>query len=263
MYQLRQIPSEAEIKKYFRKILFGYNVYCPECKSSSVLRYEDRFRCRRCKIKFTLVSHTWLKGMKISFQKFWLILWCWTTQIPVRQAMALCGLSEEAVRRWYDRFRSNLPQQFEILERIVQLDEAYFKKISLMMAKQSGTRKIAFELFNTSSVQRDHALYFLGQYVKPKSKLKTDGAIIYKDIEEWWPVSHEQDIHDRFEFSNTSEIEGMFGNLRTFIRRMYHHTTPEKMPEIVREFCFRFSSPEIFDNPHEYLERALTLVPFG
>ena len=263
MYQLKQIPTEAKIKKYFREILFGRNIYCPECKSNSVIRYENRYRCRKCRIKFTLISHTWLRGMKLSYQEFWLILWCWTTQIPVRQAMALCNISEKGVRHWYDLFRNNLPDNPNILEKVIQLDEAYFKKLSLMMAKQPGTRKLAFELFNTNSVQRDHAIYFLGQYIKPESKLKTDGAAIYKGIDKWWPVEHTRDIHKKFEFSNTSEIEGTFGNLRTFIRRMYHHTTPDKMPEIVREFCFRFSSPEIFDNPHEYLERCLKLVPFG
>lgn len=70
-----------------------------------------------------------------------------------------------------------------------------------------------------------------------------------------------RDIHEKFEFAHTSEIERMFGNLRTFIRRMYHHATPEKMPDYVREFCFRFSLPELFENPHEYLQKSLTLVP--
>jgi len=201
--------------------------------------------------------------MKLSYQEFWLILWCWTTQIPIKQAMALCGLSEKGVRHWYGLFRSHLPLNEEVLEKIVQLDEAYFRDVSLMMAKQKGTRKLAYELFNSKSVQRDHAIFFLGQYIKPETELKTDGASIYQGIENWWPVEHKRDIHRKFEFSNTSEIEGTFGNLRTFIRRMYHHTTAEKMPEIVGEFCFRFSFPEIFENPHEYLERCLKLVPSG
>jgi len=33
------------------------------------------------------------------------------------------------------------------------------------------------------------------------------------------------------------------------------------MPEYVREFCIRFSSPEIFDSPLNYLEKSLCLVP--
>lgn len=78
---------------------------------------------------------------------------------------------------------------------------------------------------------------FLFQNVQPKSTLQTDGSSIYKNINHWWPVKHKRDIHKKFEFGLTSEIEGMFGNLRTFIRRMYHHTSSEYLPEYVSEFC--------------------------
>lgn len=262
MYELNQVPSEAQIKKYLRRILFGKNIFCPKCRSRQIYKYEQRYRCKKCRLKFTLISHTWLKGMKLSYQKFWLILWCWTNQIPVKQSMNLSELSEEAVRRWFDRFRANLRLKQEVLEHIVQLDEAFFKDITLVMGKQQGTRKVAFEIFSGTNVNRGHALDFLCQYVKPKTKLRTDGASIYRGIHKWWPVRHQVDIHKKWEFGYTSEIEGMFGVLKTFIRRMYHHATPEKLPEIVGEFCCRFSSPEIFDNPLNYLEKSLTLVPF-
>ena len=108
-----------------------------------------------------------------------------------------------------------------------------------------------------------HANHFLFQKIKPGTELWTDGAMIYQGIERWWPVVHTKDIHKKFEFTHTSEIEGMFGCLRTFIRRMYHHVSAEEMPAYVREFCFRFSSPELFENPLYYAEKALTLVPTG
>lgn len=69
-----------------------------------------------------------------------------------------------------------------------------------------------------------------------------------------------RDIHKKFEFAHTSEIEGIFGVLRTFIRRMYHHVTADKLPSVVGEFCYRFSHPEIFSSPYEYLLNALRLV---
>lgn len=259
MYQLNQVPSETQIKKYLRRILFGKNVFCPECRSRLIVKYENRFRCRKCRLKFTLISHTWLSGMKLSLQKFWLILWCYVEQVPVRQAVSLTELSVPAIRRWYSRFRSNLPENEVILERIVQLDEAFFKKLSLMMAKQQGTRKLAYKIFNTNIVDRPMTFDFLKQYVRPKSRLRTDGAGCYRGIQKWWPIRHEYELHRKFEFEYTSEIEGMFGVLRTFIRRMYHHTTPKYLPKYVGEFCLRFSSPEIFSSPLNYMEKTLIL----
>lgn len=262
MYKLNQIPSDTQIRKFIRRTVFGKNVFCPVCRSQKVVRYGSRYRCRSCKTRFSLLSHTWLKAMKLPMGKFWLLLWSWTTQIPVKQAVALSGLSDNAVRRWYELFRSHLPENRVILGKIVQLDEAFFKKHALMLAKQPGTRKLAYEVLNTKNPSKYHAAYFLQQHVKAQSRLHTDGSGIYSAIEKWWPVDHHKDIHKKWEFALTSEIEGAFGNLRTFIRRMYHHVTPEKLPEYVREFCFRFSFPEIFENPRYYLQKTLSLVTF-
>jgi hypothetical protein len=208
-----------------------------------------------------LLSHTWLHDLKIPLQKWWLILWCWTSQIPIKQATKLSGQSDLAIRRWYDRFREHLPENLLILDKIVQLDEAYGKGWVLLMGKQPKTRKVAYVLLPQKSIQKHHAHHFLRQYVAPGAKLYTDGAQIYRKTEQWWPVKHEVDIHRKWEFGRTSEIEGLFGNFRTFIRRMYHHVSAEKMPEYVREFCVRFSSPEIFENPRNYLQKSLLPAP--
>lgn len=260
MYHLKQIPSEKQIKKYIRRIIFGKNIFCPECRSRQVVKCDDRYRCKRCRAKFSLISHTWLKGMRISYQKFWLILWCWTTRVPIKQTMTLSGLSEKAIRHWFKLFRINLPPNDIILEKIVQLDEAFFKHRTLMMAKQKGTRNLAYEVLTTTNPQRHHATYFVQQHVKPRSNLRTDGAGIYQGIDQRWPVKHKMDIHKKWEFELTSEIEGTFGNYRTFVRRMYHHHWSQNLSEYVGEFCFRFSSPEIFNNPLKYLEKTLGLV---
>ena len=137
------------------------------------------------------------------------------------------------------------------------MDEAYFKSLSLLMAKQVGSNKIAHQVLFKNSVDKNEAANFLFQFVEPKSRLQTDGSSIYRNINRCWQVSHRKDVHRKFEFGLTSEIEGMFGNLRTFIRRMYHHVTPEYLPEYVSEFCFRFSSPEIFDSPLTYLKKSI------
>jgi len=180
--------------------------------------------------------------------------------------VAITKLSEETVRLWFDDFRSHLPEQKDVLERLVQLDEAYFggskQTRTLFMGKQIGEeRKVAFEILPIPAPAREHAWFFLQSHIKPQTQVNTDGASIYKNIERWWPVVHEYDIHRKWEFDKTSEIEGMFGVLRTFIRRMYHHVTMDKLPEMMREFCFRFSHPEMFENPRYYLEKSLRLVP--
>lgn len=263
MYQLNQIPSDAQIRAYMRRIVFGRNMYCPVCKSSHVVRSEERYRCRRCFTRFSLTSHTWLNNMKLPFRQFWLLLYCWTIQIPVKQASTLCNLSEVTIYEWYTKIRRHLPADSQVLTHLIQLDEAYFggkQGKALFMAKEVGTRKLAYQLVPTDWVTREVAAWFLEEHVAPHARLHTDGAGIYKEIGKWWPVYHTRDIHKKFEFEHTSEIEGMFGVIRTFIRRMYHHVTPGKLGELVCEFCYRFSHPEIYGSPRQYLENSLSLV---
>jgi len=254
---INQVPSEAKIKSQLRRVIFGKNMFCPRCKSRQVYCSEDRYRCRKCRRPFTLLSGTWLRSMKLSLRTFWALLWCWTQQVPVLQTIKLCHVNEKTVRYWFRQFRLHLPQLEPILKGTVQMDEAYFKNISLIMAKELGGKKLAHQIIPRNSVNRGEAANFLFQYVQPNTKLHTDGASIYRNINNWWPVKHRRDIHSKWEFGLTSEIEGMFGNLRTFIRRMYHHSTTEYLPEYVSEFCLRFSSPKMFDSPLSYLKKSL------
>ena len=264
MYQLNQIPSEAKIRKHLKHCVFGSTIHCTRCLSRNVVKYQRRYRCRKCRSKFSLLSHTWLSNLKLPLQTFWLVLWCWTVQVPVKQTSLLSGLSLVTIRHWFEVFRNNLPEDQDTLEHLVQLDEAYFggrkDTRALFLGKQIGTRKVAYRLIKHHP-RREDAWEYLESYVKPNTKLFTDGASIYKRIDAWWPVKHERDIHRKFEFEKTSEIEGMFGVLRTFIRRMYHHVTRDKLESLVLEFCMRFSRPEMFENPQEYLKFTLCLVP--
>lgn len=217
-------------------------------------------------MRFSLLSHTWLSNMRLPLKQFWLVLWSWTNQMPVKQTQALSELSEKAVRYWFDSFRHHLPKDQAILGAIVQLDEAYFgrfSKLALFLGKQIGTRKLAYQILINDSPGKLDAINFLRNNVKPETKLATDGSVIYRGIDKYFPVEHVFDIHKKFEFTNTSEIEGMFGVLRTFIRRMYHHVTVKKFPEYMCEFYYRFCRPEMFKSPYHYLLNTLVLVPTG
>jgi len=258
---LKQIPSEAKIKRDLKQILFGKRLFCPHCGSYQVRRSEKRYRCRRCRKPFSLTSVTWLKGIKLSLETFWSLLWCWCNKVPVDQTVKLSKISEPTVRRWFDKFRKHLPDDCQMrLSGIIQMDETFYggKKGSLfIVAKQQGTRKAVGKVLSHTNLRREDVTPVLQQHVVPCSQLNTDGHGVYRGIANWWPVNHQYDVHSRFEFSLTSEVEGLFGNFKTFIRRMYHHVTKEKFPELVAEFLARFSHPEYFQNPQSYLQVAI------
>ena len=260
--QLNQIPSEVKIRKQLRKLIFGSHMFCPSCHGRQIQASDNRYWCRKCRKHFSLLSGTWLSSMKLNLRTWYALLWCWTQKIPVLQTQKLCHVQEQAVYHWLRQFRLHLPDIQPILSGKVQMDEAYFKSLSLLMAKEVGSKKLAHQIIFRNSINKTEAVRFIYQAIQPGSKLQTDGSEIYKKINQWWQVAHKVDIHKRFEFGLTSEIEGLFGNLRTFIRRMYHHTTPEYLPEYVAEFTLRFSHPELFESPDIYLSKCLKPVPF-
>lgn len=265
---LHQVPSASKIKREIKKVVFGKMLFCPRCGSRQVKAHEKRYRCRLCRKPFSLTSVTWLKCMKLSYETFWLLLWCWTNKVPIEQAMKLSGVSKPTARRWYGKFREHLPAEKIddiTLSGVIQMDEAYrggkkrgYSIIGAKEEKQSGRKtKLALQVIDKPSVDRKDAVSFLAEHIEPDSKLQTDGAGIYRGINRWWRVVHEYERHNRWEFTLTSEIEGLWGTMTTFIRRMYHHVTRSEVIPVTREFVARMMYPEWFDAPSSYLAQAL------
>jgi len=266
-HTLKQIPSKGKIQTIFKRIIFGSHVHCPWCGSRSKrkIKSENRWRCNRCGKPYSIKSCSWLKGSKLSLEDIWLLLWCWQKKVPVLQCMYISGLSYPTVFNWYARFRENIPK--ERLDALVSgkiaCDEMYTKGNAVIGVKERGTRNIALKVLNKRSVDRKDAIDFLVHFTKANSHLFTDGASIYKGIGNWHKLKHTYEIHSKFEFALTSEIEGLWGCFRTFVRRMYHHVSRYKLEDLVSEFCLRFRQDEIFESPEDYLRICLSTDPFA
>lgn len=270
MSTILSIPTERMIKIKVCKTIFGRSnlVTCPYCQRTGCIRRNEKFKCHRCKRCWSLTSLTWMKGMKLGWRQFWGLLWTYTNKVPIDQTRRVLKISRPTIYRWYKLFRTNLPQQEDVrLEGNVQIDEAYFgkkkQKVSLIAAKESHSSKVAARIIPRASVRRSDITPFLRQHVVPSSKLWSDGAAIYKGIAKHWPVEHSYDVHRKGEFGKTSVIEGFFGSFKTFIRRMYHHVTTPKLPELLNEYQCRLMQPEIFDSPASFLSKTLTSVSFA
>ena len=268
MYILKQVPTKGKLRTILKRIIFGSHLNCPVCKSRSVrkIKTEDRWRCNRCDKPFSLKSSSWLKGSKLPLETIWLLLWCWQKAVPVKQCQDIVGLSYPTVFNWYAKFRDKIPKEMInniVLKGNIACDELYTKGNSVMGAKEKGTRNIALRVINEKSVNRGHAVDFLIQFTKANSHLFTDGSGIYKGIDNWHKLEHTYEIHKKFQFALTAEIEGLWGVFRTFIRRMYHHVTKYKLEDLVAEFCLRFRQDKVFETPIDYLQICLSPKPFA
>jgi hypothetical protein len=111
------------------------------------------------------------------------------------------------------------------------MDEMFIKGANFIGAKDIKRKKIKlFVLFKDYPTKTD-AMGFIYKYVRPNFELCTDGGGINKGCYNFWPLKYKYEIHSKFQFEITSEIEGIWANLRTFIRRMYHHVTVKKVTQ--------------------------------
>jgi transposase-like protein len=194
------------------------------------------------------------------------LIWCFINQIPVKQSQLISGLSEKAVRHWYTLLRKQLPKTKEKLSGTIQIDEVYlggWGGRAVIAAKEVKSKRIIFEVLPSYQVFKEDILNFVKNYIAAGSVVYTDSYPLYKGIDKMFNVIHRCDSHSKFEFHLTSEIEGMFGVLRTFIRRMYHHVSNKKLPEYLVEFQARFSRKDYFKSVDNFLLKTLRLLTTG
>lgn len=253
-------PTQTQITKLLRRHLFGRNIFCPECKSYAVLRYQMRYRCRRCGLRFSLLSHTWLRHCRLEIPTLWYLLFCFIHAVPVKQAMKFTHLSEKGVRHWYDEFRKQLFQIDAKLKGVVQVDEVYlggWRGKAVIAGKEIQSKEVRFHICESYEPHATDVYEFFEKYITPESVICTDSSPLYPRICRMFSCFHQKEIHAKFEFQVTSEVEGCFGNLRTFIRRMYHHVTVKKLPEYLMEFQYRFSRKIYFSSVDQFLLKTL------
>lgn len=264
---IQQVPTYRTLRRHFKQAIFGKKVHCPWCRSYSIrsVKSEERWRCNRCAKPFSLKSCSWLRSSKLPLETIWLLLHCWQKKYPLEQAMDVVGVSYPTISRWYQLFREKIPKERLdiLLKSKIVCDEMFTKDTAIIGAKQKGTRNLILRVLNDKHPNKTHAVEFLSRFTRINSHLFTDGSSIYKGIGNWHKLRHTYEIHSKFEFALTAEIEGVWGVFRTFVRRMYHHCTKYKLEDIVKEFCLRFRNDEVFKNPYDYWRICLSPEPFA
>jgi len=192
------ISTNRQIKKFLKKTLFGKNIFCPKCRSFKVLKDKTRYRCKNCWTRFSLLSNTFLSNTKLKLNKIWLIIWCFINQTPIKQSQSLTGLSEKAIRHWFDLLRKQLPAIKEKIKGIIQMDEVYlggFGGRAVLAGKEIRTKKVVFEVLKSHQVYKTDILSFIENHIVSGSIVYTDSSPLYRGIDKLFGVIHRQDSH--------------------------------------------------------------------
>ena len=88
-------------------------VYHSKVRKKPTHCLEEDIVCRK-KYRPTSYQASWLYGMKLSPRQLFILLYCWQTKRSTETAYLLAGVSYTTVRRWFARFRKQLPDSSKL-----------------------------------------------------------------------------------------------------------------------------------------------------
>lgn len=257
MTSITNLPSESQIMAQLRVAAFPKGIKCPKCRRRYHYKVEERYMCKKCRYKFSLKTALGFKGARLSWQKLWVVLFCWQKELSFEDAQNITGLSAPTIRRWYRRFAGLLPDITNQLAGIVEMDEAYVGRRRhdnqriILGAYERGSGKIMLQI----SLNREQGSLdrFILKHIELGSLIHTDAYSGYENLTEFFGYGHEVVNHSENRFGPTNHIENVWMRLKRFIKKVYHHVWKEHLPRILREFQARISHPEAFTSPLNFL----------
>jgi transposase-like protein len=273
MIRISCVLSQKQLEAEFRKMFFKGRVHCTKCGYFRVykLKNDGRYHCKRCRKKFSLYSHTWLRHIRIPLTTFMILLWCWMKEYSVIQACDLTNLSIPSIRRYFRLFRIHVVKSvaFEPQES-VQADEAYFgsfkKSSNIYHGQQTyqlkpkvcvagiscpslGTLALrVIEGVKTKPIQD-----FIREKVPTSVRVYSDGSPIYNDLKR--THQHTSQTHD-LGFHNAAYIEGCWSWTKRRLFKQYHHFTLKYATEYVSELEWRFNTRKLPKDALNYLRNS-------
>ena len=256
MNSLAALPSERQCHKQLYKILRG-NLSCPHCAGKVLLR--DRYVwCRKCRKKYSVRSETWFRGSKLSFQKIWLIIWCWQKKKGIGVAKDISGVSYPTIRSWFRKLRRTLPRSHgSKLSGIIEVDESFFGKQKygrqtiVIGAIERETRRLRLQIIKDR--RRRTLERFTLQNVAFGSNVLTDYHEGYNELF-LFGYDHRRCNHSIGHFGDTNIIENMWGVIKRHLISLYCNLSITDLKYILIEWENRQNNPDLFCTVDNYLK---------
>ena len=108
MSSLASIPGEARCKQVVHYLLTNKTT-CTTCSSKLSWKREYGW-CKLCRTKVRPKAATWMRSSNLKYRQIFGLLWCFQNRQSPHTARLVADVSYPTVRRWYTKFRENLPE---------------------------------------------------------------------------------------------------------------------------------------------------------
>lgn len=195
--------SDTQIEAIFRAARFGDRTRCPQCGYTRKLwRLDDgRWRCKRCRKRFGLLTETWLSHTRLSLGEIYELLFWFELELTDHGIARRLEAPYSAVHRFLLQLRRALAdfedRSIVLLDGEVEVDETYFgpSMRNRRRAKREKLRK-------SGKVKRGRGAGALQQVVFGIYE-RTDGIVYVEPVPDASSAVLQSIIHDKVSIETT------------------------------------------------------------
>lgn len=266
--------TQPQARRYLEKIRWPDGPVCPHCGGMRIWKIRSKsarpgvYKCRECRMQFTVTVGTIMHSSKLSLQQ-WIMafhLMCSSKKgVSALQLQRNLGLRSYKTA-WHLAHRIRLAMKEsplrELLRGTVEVDETYVggkskdgstgrgstsKTAVLTLVERKG-RAMAKPVERVDSVSLKGAIL---RMVDKNSTIMTDEWQSYKGLDNYFygghgVIPHAQGVYARGIVS-TNEAESFFSLLKRGVHGIFHHVSKEHLFRYCDEFSFRWSHRKVND----------------
>lgn len=269
--------SEAAAVEFMEKQRWGGQPACPCCGSVVVYQMRDlatgerqanyRWRCKDCKVQFTVRKGTVLEDSRIELRHWCFAFWRASTSKKGVSALEIhrqTGVSYKSALFLLNRIRFAMSGSAGTLTGDVEVDEAYIggKPREKNVGKRGrGTKKQpvfamverggAVKCMPVANVTGKTLKQAIRENVHTSARILSDENSAYIGIGDEFAGGHEFTKHSAREYvrgdvhSNT--VEGFFSIVKRGIKGIYHAVSKEHLHRYMSEYEFRYNRRHMDD----------------
>lgn len=285
---MSKFPNEEEARNWVEKRRWGDCPSCAYCKDPSKITKQEKregyYWCGKCRKYFTVKTNTVMDSSKIPVRTWLYAMYLITTARKGVSSMQLSkevGITQKSAWFLLHRLREACKDNSnELLEGVVEVDEAYFGGKEKHKSKKNKTKGNQGRSTKTKTAvvgmrSRDGKIKAarmkkvdgkniqsrLDENVKPGSILCTDEATIYKPVTGYHKLKVNHSLGEYVNgLASTNGIESVWAVMKRGYNGTFHHFSRKHIDRYVDEFTFRLNQCSVTIDTIRRIENFVTAM---